>query len=102
MDLNMLKVEVQYIRECPSVRTMLNNAREAVAKLSFSVEYAEVIIKNKIEAEKCSFRGSPSLLVNGRDLYGVLPSPNKDLSCRYYKDGIPTTFEIKKFIELNY
>ena len=40
--------------------------------------------------------GAPSILVDGKDLFGVPASKNGSVSCRNWNDGLPTVDEIKQ------
>jgi hypothetical protein len=60
------------------------------------IDYEEVLIETNELAENIKFRGSPTLIINGKDYEG-LPEPAQiSLSCRYYPDGLPSVEEIKK------
>ena len=39
--------------------------------------------------------GAPTILVDGKDLFGVEPSPSRAVSCRNWSMGLPEVHEIK-------
>lgn len=96
----MLKVEFCYVSNCPVVTQMRSNIKEAVSGLDFEVNYSEKILDKQKAIE--SSRGCPTLLVNGRDLVGIVKCKEDSSFCRNYQSGIPTAEEIKNFINWNY
>ena len=96
----MLRVEVQYLSECPLVNEMIENVDTAISKLDFKVEFIQTEIDKNQDSEK--LRGCPTLLVDGRDYEGKVKYEKCKPFCRDYKNGIPTVEEIKTFILCNY
>jgi hypothetical protein len=96
----MLRVEVQYLSECPLVNEMIENVDTAISKLDFKVEFIQTEIDKNQDSEK--LRGCPTLLVDGRDYEGKVKYEKCKPFCRDYKNGIPTVEEIKIFILCNY
>ena len=93
----MTKIEVQYFLGCPNSEKMIENVKSAITGLK--VNYTETLVENLEIAAKIKFRGSPTLLINGRD-YEDLPEPKyASLSCRHYIHGLPTSDEIKNKIK---
>lgn len=96
----MLTLEFQYVAKCPIVEEMAQNINRALAQLNFEVKFSEKVL---IEySDKIESRGCPTLLVNGRDLQGVVKCDMSKPFCRIYKDGIPSVEQIKNFINWNY
>ncbi len=78
-----MKVEVLYVAECPS--------HPAAVKL---VKKILVLVRDEGMANELSFRGSPTIRINGRDVAGEsLKAQNFALSCRLYSGseqvGVP-------------
>ena len=96
----MLKIEVQFLSECPSVNEMIKNVDTAISKLDFKVEFIKTEIDKNQDSEK--HRGCPTLLVDGRDYEGKVKYEKCKPFCREYRNGIPTVEEIKTFILCNY
>lgn len=79
-----MKIELQYFPDCPSWQSALENLRSAIAleALPSTVELVEVL--DDEDAATRQFLGSPSILVDGRDLW----PESRDayyMSCRMYR-----------------
>lgn len=70
----MLRVEVQYLSECPLVNEMIENVDTAISNLDFKVEFIQTEIDKNQDSEK--LRGCPTLLVDGRDYEGKVKYEN--------------------------
>ena len=89
-----LKIEIQYFTGCPNSQKMIDSVRKAVELITFNINYKETLVETPEEANRLRFRGSPTLLINGKDFEG-LPEPDQgNLSCRYYPNGLPTSEQI--------
>ena len=44
--------------------------------------------------------GAPTILVGGKDLCGIEPSPSKSISCRNWSHGLPSVSDIKKKVSV--
>jgi hypothetical protein len=80
----MMRIEILYIADCPNWRDAGTRLHTALARLGV----AEVSIDYRLLSEREDFRGapfagSPTMLVDGRDLF---PSQGAtgDLACRVY------------------
>ena len=72
------------------VRKMIENIKLAIKGIEKKIDFSEQIIDTAELARKYSFRGSPTLLINGED-FENMPSPNiPDLTCRFYPCGLPS------------
>jgi hypothetical protein len=91
-----IKIEVQYILECQNSQELARRVKLAIKNLD--VKYSEQIIDSNNITKAIGFRGSPTLLINGEDYEGLKEVKNIGLSCRYYKDGLPSVEEIKNKI----
>ena len=91
-------IEVQHFEGCPNSDEMIRRVKEAIETLQFIVEYKEILVETPELAEKLKFRGSPTVLINGKDLENMEKPGEGNLSCRYYENGIPSAEEIKKKI----
>lgn len=73
-----------YFVGCPNWQTAEERLREALARLGRSdVAVARQQVSSVDEAEALAFRGSPTILVNGRDPLADPQAP-VGLSCRVY------------------
>lgn len=96
-----MKVEILHIPDCPNtaeagdrLRTVLDSEGYTDADLAF------VLIRSADEAAGLLFAGSPTILVDGGDLF---PSADRtqDLACRVYSTptglaGMPTVDQLKE------
>lgn len=86
MDLALL-----YVDDCPHWREAELRLREALRRLGLPEEMLTVRrLETPDDAERWSFRGSPTILVNGRDPFAD-PSLSVGLSCRIYRTEGSTT-----------
>ncbi len=90
----MIEVIVQYFRGCPNSLEMIKRVKEAVNGIP-NVDYKEILIETEELARKFGFRGSPTLLINGKDFENMPIPPNPTLACRVYLKGLPTVEEIR-------
>jgi GTP cyclohydrolase FolE2 len=92
--MNTVKIEIQYFKACPNSQLMIERVRDAITRLSFKVDYKEILVESPEYAHEIKFRGSPTLLINGID-FENLPEPVEgNLSCRYYPNGLPAIEQI--------
>lgn len=92
-----IRIEIQYFTDCPNSPILIKRVKEAIKGFDF-IEYRELIIDSNEKAEELKFRGSPTLLINGKD-YEDQPAPESPaLACRYYLEGLPTVDQIKSRI----
>lgn len=93
-----LNLELQYFEGCPNYKKMNDNLNDAIKNLEDKIELKKVLVEDAATALKVSFRGSPTLLINGEDIEGIPTPIEPNLSCRFYPNGIPKTEEIRKII----
>ncbi|ROL56251.1 DUF2703 domain-containing protein [Bacteroidetes/Chlorobi group bacterium Naka2016] len=93
----MVSVKVQYFRGCPNSDEMLRRVKEAIKDLT-NIEYSEELVETEEKARQVGFRGSPTLLINGKDFEGIPIPPVASLSCRIYLKGLPKVEEIRNRI----
>ncbi|MGB9852568.1 MAG: DUF2703 domain-containing protein [Candidatus Kapaibacteriota bacterium] len=93
----MVDVKVQYFRGCPNSEEMIRRVKEAIKDLP-EVVYSEELIETEELAREVGFRGSPTLLINGKDFEGLPMPPIASLSCRVYLKGLPRIDEIRNRI----
>jgi hypothetical protein len=92
-------VSLLFFDDCPNWRVTGNRLREALDRLGrpdVPIEYREVSTAE--QAEQWSFRGSPTVLVDRRDLF-LDPDAPVGLSCRVYRTeaglaGAPTVDQL--------
>ena len=93
-----VKIEIQHFRGCPNSPEMIRRVKEAIKDIEENIDYSEVLIETNELAKEIKFRGSPTLLINGKDIEGREEPESASLNCRVYENGLPKVYEIKKFI----
>ena len=78
-------VDLIYDIDCPNVEAARSNLRRAFADVSLAPSWVEHEIGNPASPERVRGHGSPTILVNGRDVAGTAPSA--EASCRIYTTG---------------
>ena len=89
-------VELLYFPECPHWQVADERLREVAGRLGLTIGYQ--LVTSAEDAERVSFRGSPTFLIDGVDPFAVGDEPI-GLSCRIYRTpdgyaGSPTTAQI--------
>lgn len=100
-----MKVQLLYIEECPNWKetgALTNRAFETISIVDVPIEY--VPIHTEAEAGAVPFAGSPTILIDGRDLF---PSDGhtRALACRVYPTehglaGTPTQAQLEAAIRV--
>lgn len=93
----MRQVELLYFDDCPNWR----DADEVLSRLAGEVEFelTRRLVETTEQAEALGFRGSPSILVDGVDVFASGDEP-VGLSCRIYQTpegsaGSPTLGQLR-------
>lgn len=83
----MTEVTLLYFDGCPSWETTDSRLASLANDLGFSIR--RVKVESVEDAEQWQFRGSPTVLVDGRDVFAVGDEP-VGLACRLYQtpDGL--------------
>jgi hypothetical protein len=84
-------VEVRFVEGCPSmpvIRRRLRHALDAIGCAEVEIRVRQV--RDDAEAAALGFTGSPTILVDGNDLFGR-PDAVVGLSCRLYRCAHGTT-----------
>lgn len=96
---NKITVQIQYFRDCPNSSEMIRRVTEAITGIENEVDYQEILIETNELAEKVKFRGSPTLLIDGKDVEGREEPKAASLNCRVYENGMPSIEDIKDKIK---
>jgi glutaredoxin len=95
-----VRVTVLYFEDCPNWKMARRQLQDALvtAELADCVEVSYQRVETPEEAERVGFRGSPTILVDGRDPWAALDAPI-GLSCRIYRtelgaDGSPSVAQL--------
>jgi hypothetical protein len=79
-----MKIEVLYINGCPTYETATKTLRAVLAEEGLESDTELVAVNTDEDARRLLFPGSPTIRVDGRDLF---PAPERDqwgLGCRVY------------------
>lgn len=87
-----ISVEFQYFEGCPNATTTLGNLHELVEEGLLAPGELTVTEVSDLElAERIRFQGSPTILVNGVDLYTGKKPETMNYTCRIFQfDGVKT------------
>jgi len=81
-----LNVRFLYFEDCPSHDEALKRLRKVMKEEGFSEEVEVISVETPEQAERLEFPGSPTILIDGRDI-----EPQADLqyglTCRAYQVG---------------
>jgi hypothetical protein len=78
-------VELLWWEGCPSTDRALAVVREALAELGLGGEVRTREIRTDDDADDAGFVGSPTILIDGRDLVPAADDEPIGLSCRVYR-----------------
>src|SRR5918994_6609111 len=79
-----MKVEVLYFNGCPTYETATKTLRAVLTEEGVEAEIKVVAINIDEDAQRLRFPGSPTIRVDGRDLFPVLQRASYALGCRTY------------------
>jgi hypothetical protein len=82
----MPSVTMQYFDDCPHWKQAKRDLKEAIDELGLDVEITYQEVDSQGHAERLGFRGSPTILIDGRDPFAD-PGAPVGLSCRVYRAG---------------
>lgn len=97
-----MNVALLYFDDCPSWRITAEHL-EALSQVIPELTIHRVVVDTVEAAAEHGFHGSPSIQVNGQDLFAAKDSP-VGLACRIYQTpdgpaGSPTLDQIRQVIE---
>ena len=90
-----MKVEILYFSDCPNHTLAVESVREVLRQEAVPADIVEVEVKDTATAQEVGFLGSPTILVDGKDVEtGVRAGGAFGMICRTYIDsgqrtGIP-------------
>src|SRR5215210_7550446 len=79
-----MKVEVLYFDGCPTYETATKTLRAVLVQEGVEAEVQLVAVNTDEEARRLRFPGSPTIRVDGEDLFPVAERENWRLGCRIY------------------
>jgi hypothetical protein len=90
------KIELIYFEGCPNAEPARNNLRQAISAIDLPADWQEWEQGGHEVPEYVKQHGSPTILVNGRDVTGVEGGVG-GAACR--ADGAPSADEIRAALE---
>ena len=94
-----ITLEIQYFRGCPNSNELIERVKTAIQEFDSKIIYFETLVEDNLTAEKVKFRGSPTLLIDGKDFEDLSEPVHSNLACRFYPNGLPTIQEIISSIQ---
>ena len=96
----MMKVELLYFDGCPTYLEAEDTLREVLAEQGIEAAVELVAVNSDEEAQRLRFPGSPTIRVDGEDLFPVPERGEYALGCRMYATteglkGSPTAKMLK-------
>jgi hypothetical protein len=86
-----MKIEFLGMKEgCPNTPKMWHSLQKAMQELRWCIPVDSLDLKNLSEVKDLrAGYGSPTILVNGKDLFDASLPTTFDAACRYYEGGVP-------------
>jgi hypothetical protein len=81
-----MTIDVISVPDCPNHSSTVARIKAVLARAGVPADVREILVTTEVEARACRFMGSPTVLVNGKDLEG-LEKTDIGLSCRVYGNG---------------
>jgi hypothetical protein len=93
-----VNIEILYVPDCPHVDAADERLREALAMAGIEADIRRTAIDTDDAARSRGMRGSPTILIDGRDPFANGTTP-ASLSCRLFRtadghQGAPTTGQL--------
>ncbi|GGU90026.1 hypothetical protein GCM10010211_65740 [Streptomyces albospinus] len=96
-----MKIEVLVVPDCPHEKAAVELLRRALDDVGLTdVTWDTQVVADQDEAERIGFTGSPTFLIDGRDLFAE-PGRAAGLTCRMYATpqgpaGLPTLDQLRQ------
>jgi hypothetical protein len=78
------RIELLYFDDCPSWKNARKVLKDSLTKLGISQDAILIRVETQEEAEENKFTGSPTIRINGEDLF-PMEQDNYALGCRVYQ-----------------
>jgi hypothetical protein len=95
----MHKIEVQYFNGCPHAQPAMELVKRYVQEHP-EIEMILTNVPDNAQAAEISFRGSPTILFDGMDLFDAPIPENPHLACRFYPDGLPDYYTFMELVDI--
>jgi hypothetical protein len=95
-----LRIEFLQMEGCPHAPSMLQSLHGAIGSLNLRVDLRLLDIEElSLACDNRSGYGSPTILVEGRDLFGAHVPAASACACRIYAPGVPEAGVIAAALE---
>ncbi|MGE3108375.1 MAG: hypothetical protein AB7G11_03860 [Phycisphaerales bacterium] len=88
------KIELLGFASCPNTPTMRENLRAALASIGADWSFLDTDQEKLPAGDLRRGYPTPTVLVNGRDLYGLPVPTAPSMGCRMYPGGVPGANDI--------
>jgi len=93
----MTKIEVQYFDGCSHAALAIQLA-ERCKEEHPDIELILTLVESVDDAARVGFRGSPTILIDGKDLFGDPVPDEPHLACRFYPNGLSDYDKFKHMV----
>jgi hypothetical protein len=80
-----MHIDFLYFEECPSHEQALERLRKVTVEEGVEADISVVEVETEEQAQDLEFAGSPTILIEDRDISPHLELPNYALTCRAYQ-----------------
>ena len=77
-----MEIQILYVPDCPNLALARARLEKALERCGAAPSLQEMAVNTADEADRAGMRGSPTILVDGRDPFDT--SEGTSLSCRLY------------------
>lgn len=82
-----MRIKILYFPGCPNHRATVQRVREVADELGIAAEIVERDISDVADLVALSFRGSPTVLIDDKEIESTVTEPTAKLSCRTFRSG---------------
>ncbi|WP_326640290.1 thioredoxin family protein [Streptosporangium sp. NBC_01755] len=100
----MLELTVLTVQDCPNAAVLHERLTQALAGHPGASMITQHVIDDEVSAAALGMHGSPTLLINGVDVFASAGTPTS-VSCRLYRDetgstgGAPSVTALRRALE---
>jgi len=80
-----MDIQFLYFEDCPSHDEALERLRGVMSEEAVNAEIEIIKVETEEQAEDLQFIGSPTILIDGKDIVSVPPESRYYLACRVYQ-----------------
>ncbi|MPY93995.1 MAG: thioredoxin family protein [Acidimicrobiia bacterium] len=81
-----MQIDIVHVPDCPHLGAVRTRLDQALARAGVAASIREVEVDTVEDAQRTGTRGSPTILIDGRDPFAV-ERAEASLSCRLYRTG---------------